>query len=96
MESPKSVAKWTWSNYTGDGVVKRGRDQIKGAHLDDLRDKQALSAIITNKVRISATEQQIKFAVMRLKAANKKITIASVAKISGIHRNTAAKHKDLF
>jgi len=54
----KSVSRWTWDNYTGQHK-KRGRDDLKGAGLD-LKDKQTLSAVITNRQRSGATEETIK------------------------------------
>jgi hypothetical protein len=91
----KSVSKWTWSNYTGDHK-KRGRDKDKTAMLSDLKDRQAYSAIITNKQRVQTTESKIKTAVRRLLAKGEKITVRAVAEQAGLHRNTVSQYKKLL
>ena len=91
----KSVANWTWKNYTGH-TKNRGRDREKTAMLKDLKDRQTYSAIITNKQRIETTQSKIKTAVRRLHARGQKITIRAVAEQAGIHRNTVREYKHLL
>lgn len=95
LATAKSVSRWTWRYYEGNGQKNRGRDALQGSQLD-LHDKQVLSAAITNRQRSEATETAIKTAILRLQAVDKKITIASVAKQARIHRNTVSKYKDLI
>ncbi len=93
----KSVARWTWDKYTGQGSgCKRGRDTLKNSLLIDDRDKQILAAHETNKQRKTNTETNISNAIKALQLENKKITIASISKKSGIHRNTVSKNKHLL
>lgn len=90
----KSVANWTWQHYTGD-TIKRGRDRLQGALLD-LKDKQVLSAVITNRERVCATEEAIIAAVSVLMTNGKRITTASVSNATTLHRNTVSKYKHLL
>jgi len=93
----KSVAGWTWNKYTGDTqLIKRGRDVLKMSELTDLKDKQSVSASITNKQRKSTTELKIRNALIRLKETGKKNTIAEISRATNLHRNTIRKYSDLF
>lgn len=83
----KSVSKWTWSKYTGNGDGKnRGRDK---AAIDqwqgslDLKDKQVLAAQTTNKQRSQATVLRISAAVAKLQASGDRVTQTKVSAISG-------------
>lgn len=91
----KSVASWTWNNYSGSGRINRGRDELQGGLLE-LQDKQVLSATITNRQRVDASEQAITNAVMRMRAADEKISIRAVAKKAKLNKNTVDKYKHLL
>jgi len=91
----KSVSRWTFRNYEGGGSNNRGRDTLKGAMLN-LKEKQTLSAVITNRERSAASESAIKIAVLRLQAKGDRISIRAVAKEAGVSKGTAEKYKHLF
>ena len=81
----KSVARWTWDKYTGQGSgCKRGRDTLKNSLLTDDKDKQVLSAIETNKQRKKNTDDAIDKAIAYLKEKETKITQKTVAMASGV------------
>jgi len=91
----KSVSRWTFRNYEGGGANNRGRDALKGAMLN-LKEKQTLSAVITNRERSESSESAIKIAVLRLQAKGDRISIRSVAKEAGVSKGTAEKYKHLY
>jgi len=96
----KSVSKWTWSKYTGKGGKCRGRDQKAIEQWQgelNLRDKQQLSAQITNDQRKKATEIKICDAIRQLQSQNKRVTQAAVSRLSGINKVTISRYyKYLF
>jgi hypothetical protein len=102
LSTAKSIAKWSWryDYYTlrnGKRKCKKGRDRLKGAHLTDLKDKQVLSAAMTNRQRKDSTELKIKTAIEQLIADGEKLTKVAVAKKSGISRKEITNnYKHLF
>lgn len=92
----KSVANWTWLNYTGDCKNRGVLELDSKGHNLTLQDKQSLGAGYTNKIRTEATEQRIVEAVEALQAENVKITQKAIAERSGLHRNTLRNHSELI
>jgi hypothetical protein len=93
----RSVSRWTWLYYIGTSSnISRGRDLLKGMQLD-LRDKQVLSAVITNRQRTERTELLIKQAIERYGLVGKKVTKAAIAKDVGMTREQVTKvYRHLF
>ncbi len=83
----KSVAKWTWQNYTGSGGVRRGRDAAQNTQLS-LQEKQVLSSHNTNKQRKDNTSIRLTQAIVNLKATNTKVTQKAVAEVSRVSLRT--------
>ena len=92
----KSVGNWTWKRYFPEGKrVRRGlmSDSFKQSQLPlDLKKKQRLAARHTNEMQKKATEEKIIDAIGQLITANKKVTKAAVASITGIHRNSLSRN----
>lgn len=97
QHSIKSIATWTWNNYTGEDGKNRGVMQLdsKGHNLT-LQDKQIIGAKYSHKIRTEATEQRIIETVKALQAKGEKITQKAVAEHSGLNKNTLTKYKDLI
>ena len=92
----KSVARWTWTKYTGKGdSKKRGRDTAKNHQLE-LADKQTYAAIKTNEQRKQTSERKITEAIRLLQKENKRISIRSVAKKSGLSKGTIENHQSVL
>lgn len=90
----KSVARWTWDNYTGSRTVKRGVMQLDKNLPLELRQRAA--AARTAEVRAKASESKIRFACRRLIAAGKAVTQVAVAKLVGLSRQTISTYKHLL
>jgi hypothetical protein len=91
----KSVAKWTWKHYNGQGKVKRGRDAAQNTQLS-LQEKQILSMHNTHKQRKEATQRKILDAVSELKAQGSRVSIRAVAKAAGVSKKTVENHKNIL
>ena len=88
----KSVARWTWTKYTGkDGCKKRGRDAAKNYQLE-LADKQSYAAIKTNEQRKKTSENKIETAIRLLQKEKQKLSQSKVAKLSGVGIATVKRH----
>jgi hypothetical protein len=84
----KSVAKWTWTKYTGKGTGKNyGRDSAKNQQLEQA-DRQTYAAIKTNEQRKQTSERKIEVAIRLLEKENKRVTAVSVAKLAQLHERT--------
>ena len=91
----KSVAKWTWSHYTGSGV-DRGAMELSNTDLP-LQNKQRLSARRTHKVRTEGTEKRIRAAISQLTQGKAKVTKTAVAKLTGLSRQQiTTRYSHLF
>ena len=90
----KSVARFVYFRYQpGSGEQKnRGRDSDVIQSSMDVSERQRVSAERTNAARKSATELKIIDAVGQLIKTEKRVTVASVSRIVGIHRNTVSRH----
>jgi hypothetical protein len=88
----KSVARWTWTKYSGKGdSKKRGRDTTKNHQLA-LQDKQVYAAIKTNEQQIEQSIKRMSLAIKRLKLENKKISQSKVQSISKLGLATIKRH----
>ena len=90
QSTARSVAKWVWTHYVGQGGRHRGVMALQDSGLD-LRDKQVLAADRTNQIRRENTEANICQAIARLQAAGKRATKAAVARESGVSREEISK-----
>lgn len=90
----KSVARWTWTHYTGNRRCHRGVMQID----QDLPigDRQRLAAKRTHDLRRQATESRIRAACNQLKHQGKALTQAAVALATGLTRQTVATYKHVL
>lgn len=80
----KSVAKWTWANYTGSGI-NRGIMGLADSDIP-LSARQRLAARRTHEQRSNATEARIKQAIKDLTQEDTLPSKAAVAERVGISR----------
>jgi len=90
----KSVARWTWTHYTGSTRCHRGAMRLDGDL--PLPQRQKLSAERTHQVRRQATESKVRAACRLLLARGESITQAAVAKIAKISRQTVSTYKQIL
>jgi hypothetical protein len=87
----KSIARWTWDYYRGDSV-HRG---VMGLDSEiPLPERQSTSALRTAKMKRNKTQVAIRNAVLSAKNSGTKITCVSIARLSGLCRQTVATHLD--
>jgi hypothetical protein len=88
----KSVAKWTWTKYTGTGTSKnRGRDTNKNHQLE-LTDKQTYAAIKTAEQKVDSSITQIKNAILILEKTGCKVTKPAIKKLTGKSLSTIKRY----
>lgn len=86
----KSVAKWTWMNYTGDGK-DRGVMKLAGTDIS-LEAKQRLAARRTHELRTNATEKRVLAAIRTLhNGIGKMPSKKSVAERIGLSRQQISR-----
>lgn len=90
----KSVARWTWDRYRGTGRCHRGVMQLDKAL--PLVERQRLSAQRTTALQTQASESKIRAACRRLHEQGKALLQTSIAKLTGLTRQTVATYKHLF
>ncbi|MBV7300260.1 replication initiation protein [Enterovibrio paralichthyis] len=86
----KSVARWTWHKYTGDGRCHRGVMALDSSL--PLSVKQKLAAKRTHQKRTERTERRIRAAAKQLKEAGKEITASAVSRAANVCRQTVSKY----
>ena len=90
----KSVARWTWSKYTGSGRCNRG---VMNLDKDlALSDRQRRSAARTHEIRRKGTESKIRGACRALQQQGVAFTQAAIAKAAGVSRQTVATFKHVL
>jgi hypothetical protein len=87
----KSVARWTWENYTGNGRCHRGVMRLSPDL--SLLERQRLAAQRTHASRHQATESKIRAACRRLLQQGQKLTQAAIARAAGVTRQTVSAYK---
>ncbi|KXS55299.1 MAG: replication protein A [Marinobacter sp. T13-3] len=87
----KSVARWTWLNYTGSGRWDRGVMELDRSL--PLSVRQSLAAHRTHGCRRQATERRIAQACRNLQAEGRALTFVAIAHASGLTRQTVAKYR---
>ncbi|MFT7052888.1 MAG: hypothetical protein ACJAU1_000438 [Psychromonas sp.] len=89
----KSIARWTWDYYRGDSVHRgaMGLDsQIP------LPERQSSSALRTAKMKRGKTEVAIRNAVLKAKESGAKISCVSIARLTGLCRQTVASYLNVI
>ncbi len=90
----RSVARWTWDNY--EAPQARGVMQLQDADID-LPSKQRLAAQRTHQVRCDATGAAVTDAINALTKANRRVSKAAVARLTGISRqHISGRYSHLF
>lgn len=99
----RSVAKWTWKHYDSHhdgknrGVLGYGSNRANGAERDalgeqEIKQRQQAGARYTTATKKASREAEIKKAIAQLKLEGKRLTVASVARLTGVHRNTISRY----
>lgn len=91
----KSVSRWTWEKYTG-----QGNQCARGVMALDkslpLKQRQSLAAQRTHVEQKSKTESKIEAACKILLQKGERCTQVAVAKVAGLSRQTVAKYRTLL
>jgi len=85
----KSVAKWTWAHYTGNGI-NRGVMDLQNSDLP-LKARQRLASRRTHLIRSSASEERVKKAIETLTKDKCLPSKAAVAALAGISRQQVTR-----
>jgi hypothetical protein len=86
----KSVARWTWDRYTGDGRCNRGVMQLD--QTVPLVERQRLAAKRTHEERHKATESKIRLACQGLKRRGEALLQKTIAGFARLTRQTVAAY----
>jgi hypothetical protein len=90
----KSVARWTWTHYTGSRRCNRGAMQIDRDL--PLAERQKLAAERTHAIRREATESRIRAVCEALKRKGQALTQSAVASATQLARQTVAMYKHVL
>lgn len=90
----KSVARWTWDHYRGDGRCNRGVMQLDQSL--PLADRQRLAAQRTHSQRKQSTADRVRGACAMLREKGAEITQTAVARITRLTRQTVATYRALI
>ncbi|WP_454776788.1 replication initiation protein [Janthinobacterium tructae] len=89
----RSIARWTWTNYTGSGRCKRGIMQLDPDL--PLPARQSLAAERTHSERQKSTADRIRAACRLLLQRGESLTQIAIGRIAGVTRQTVATYKTL-
>nr|WP_241391638.1 replication initiation protein [Yersinia frederiksenii]ULG19998.1 replication protein A [Yersinia frederiksenii] len=90
----RSVARWTWDNYTGCSRCHRGAMSLDPTL--PLYERQKLSAKRTHEKRQSKTESKIRLVCRQLLDRGEKLRKSVIAKLTALTRQTVAKYKHII
>ncbi|EOZ1715425.1 replication initiation protein [Yersinia enterocolitica] len=90
----RSVARWTWDNYTGCSRCHRGAMSLDPSL--PLYERQKLSAKRTHEKRQSQTESKIRLACRQLLGRGEKLRQSAIAKLTTLTRQTVAKYRHII
>jgi hypothetical protein len=90
----RSIARWTWDKYTGDGRCNRGVMRLSKAL--PLAERQRLAAERTHGERSKATAARIQAACGLLRAKGEALTQTALAALTRLSRQTVAKYQHLI
>lgn len=91
----KSIAKWTWDTYEGQGYCPRNRGACAGllAHGMGTEDRQRIGAGYAHDKRTQKVIRKIREARDALLAAGERISVRILAKAAGVAVSTAHKYR---
>ena len=89
----RSIARWTWTNYTGSGRCKRGIMQLDPEL--PLPARQSLAAERTHSERHKSTADRIRAACRLLQQRGESLTQMAIGRIAGVTRQTVATYKTI-
>ncbi|OBV41066.1 replication initiation protein [Janthinobacterium psychrotolerans] len=89
----RSIARWTWTNYTGSGRCKRGIMQLDPEL--PLPARQTLAAERTHSERQKSTADRIRAACRLLRQRGESLTQMAIGRIAGVTRQTVATYKTI-
>lgn len=89
----RSIARWTWTNYTGSGRCKRGIMQLDPEL--PLPARQSLAAERTHSERQKSTADRIRAACRLLRQRGESLTQMAIGRIAGVTRQTVATYKTI-
>ncbi|MEF2270560.1 replication initiation protein [Janthinobacterium sp. LS2A] len=89
----RSIARWTWTNYTGSGRCKRGIMQLDPEL--PLPARQSLAAERTHSERHKSTADRIRAACRLLRQRGESLTQMAIGRIAGVTRQTVATYKTI-
>ena len=87
----RSVARWTWDRYTGDGRCNRGVMQLDPSL--SLVQRQRLAAERTHNERTRKTGDSVRTACAALHARGEKITQTAIARLTQLSRQAVATYQ---
>ena len=94
----KSIATWTWKNYTGSGSGLIRYREGAAAHLIDVnlskKEKMAIGAQFSNELRTQKAKQRLTEALRLFESENTPFTKKGVARASGLALSTVKKYWD--
>ncbi|NBB13554.1 replication protein A [Pseudomonas sp. SLFW] len=90
----RSVARWTWSRYTGNSRCHRGVMELDKSL--PLVERQRLAARRTHQERQNATESKIRAACRQLHQRGKPLALTAIAELAGVTRQTVATYRHVL
>lgn len=90
----KSVSRWTWERYCGDGRCNRGVMALDASM--PLAERQSVAARRTHGERKGKTAKKVMAACKLLISKGESLTLQAVAAASGLSRQTVSKYKSVM
>ena len=90
----RSIARWTWNKYTGDGRCHRGVMALDKSL--PLPDRQRLAAERTHSERTKKTGERVLTACRVLRQKGEQLTQVAIAALTRLSRQTVAKYQQLI
>ena len=90
----RSIARWTWNKYTGDGRCHRGVMALDKSL--PLPDRQRLAAERTHTERTKKTGERVLTACRVLRQKGEQLTQVAIAALTRLSRQTVAKYQQLI
>jgi hypothetical protein len=94
----KSIATWTWHNYTGSGSGRVRYREGAASHLINVnlskKEKMAVGARFANELRTQKAKQKLSKTLHQLRSKNIPLTKKGVARASGLALSTVKKYWD--